>query len=97
MRFVQEFGSVWAYPDFVDRSTGDMPCPSDFQAMTNPTKTRRQFTALQRQDAVELCLARASPAGLLPSGWACLTAPWPSGSARPASIAVTSEPPFRAS
>ncbi len=57
MRFVQEFGSVWAYPDFVDRSTGDMPSPSDFQAMTNPTQTRRQFTALQRQDAVELCLA----------------------------------------
>ena len=25
--------------------------------MTNPTKTRRQFTALQRQEAVELCLA----------------------------------------
>ena len=25
--------------------------------MTNPTKTRRQFTALQKQEAVELCLA----------------------------------------
>jgi len=45
----------WAYPDFVDRSTGDMLCPSDFQAMTNLTKTRRQFTALQRKEAVELC------------------------------------------
>ena len=34
-----------------------MPCPSDFQAMINLTKTRRLFTALQRQEAVELCLA----------------------------------------
>ena len=25
--------------------------------MTNPTKTRRQFTALQKQEVVELCLA----------------------------------------
>ena len=25
--------------------------------MTNPTKTRRQFTVLQKQEAVELCLA----------------------------------------
>jgi transposase-like protein len=25
--------------------------------MTNPTKTRRRFTAQQRQEAVELCLS----------------------------------------
>ena len=42
----------------VDRSIGDTPCTSDCPAMTNPTKTRRQFTALQKQEAVELCLAK---------------------------------------
>jgi transposase len=30
---------------------------SDCPSMTNPTKTRRRFTAQQRQEAVELCLS----------------------------------------
>ena len=70
--------------------------PSDCPVMANSTMSRCQFTALLKQEDIELCLAKGLICRAVDQSCACQT-PWASGSARPASIAVILVQPIRAS